>query len=173
MLIREYQATDREGCIDIFKSNIPVFFTPQELAEFKSWLDEQLQEKSSPTEINRYYVLEEENNVIACGGFHINTLTSQATMTWGMVANRWHRKGFGKKLLEYRIYKIKALHPAAIILLDTTQHSYKFFETLGFAVTKITNDYYAQGLDRYDMLLSPAGLVASKRSIAPGDLPDD
>jgi [ribosomal protein S18]-alanine N-acetyltransferase len=173
MVIREYKATDRKRCIDIFKSNIPIFFTPQELTEFESWLDEQVAEKPVNTAINFYYVLEEENTVIACGGFHLNTLLSQATMTWGMVDRKWHRKGFGKKLLEYRIQHIKTLLPTATICLDTTQHAYQFFERLGFVVTQITDNYYAQGLDRYDMMLISTGSMASKIPIAPGDLPDD
>ena len=46
-----------------------------------------------------------------------------------------------------------ALLPAgAPVLIDTTQFSYPFFEKFGFETTKITKDFYAAGMDRYDMV---------------------
>ena len=38
------------------------------------------------------------------------------------------------------------------IELNTTQKTFKFYEKFGFDVIKITPNYYAKGLDRYDML---------------------
>ena len=73
-------------------------------------------------------------------------------MVWGMVHNEEHRKGVGRKLMEIRIQHIQKLYPNYLISLDTTQHSFQFFERIGFATTKITIDFYATGLHRYDML---------------------
>ena len=69
-----------------------------------------------------------------------------------MVDSNFHKIGFGRRLTEYRIQKIKAKYPKCDILLNTTQHAFKFYEKFGFKITKITNDYYALGLDRYDMI---------------------
>ena len=62
-----------------------------------------------------------------------------------------YRKGAGSDLLHHRLNKIAELDPTAVLWLDTTQHSYPFFERHGFVIEKITKDSYAPGMDRYDM----------------------
>jgi [ribosomal protein S18]-alanine N-acetyltransferase len=39
------------------------------------------------------------------------------------------------------------------IHLDTSQHTYRFFEKSGFSVKKISKNGYGEGLDKYDMIL--------------------
>ncbi len=39
------------------------------------------------------------------------------------------------------------------IQLDTSQHTYRFFERFGFNVKQISKNGYGEGLDRYDMIL--------------------
>lgn len=152
MLIRGYKSTDRAACIVVFKSNMPAFFAPEELSEFEYWLEQQEIIGTPKTDSTYYYVVENENAIIACAGFHLDFLQAHATLAWGMVDSSWHRKGIGKKLLAFRLATIKALQPNATIALDTSQHSYPFFEAMGFTLTKITKDFYAKGLDRYDMI---------------------
>jgi [ribosomal protein S18]-alanine N-acetyltransferase len=150
MLIRPYTAADRQACIAAFKSNIPKFFMPDELNDFENWLGK-VETTNEP-----YFVVEEDNEVIACGGFSIYPHKQLATMTWGLVHNRLHKKGIGKALILHRIAAIRKAFPSVTIGLDTTQHSFSFFEKLGFVTTKITNDSYGEGMHRYDMELSPA-----------------
>lgn len=158
MLIRPYTAADRQACIAAFKSNIPKFFMPDELADFENWLtDVEAQKIHAPNE--QYYVVEQDKEVIACGGFSIYPHKQLATMTWGLVHNRLHKKGIGKALILHRIAAIREALPSVTIGLDTTQHSFSFFEKLGFVTTKITNDSYGEGMHRYDMELSPANPV--------------
>ena len=76
-------------------------------------------------------------------------------MTWGLVHNSFHKQGIGKSLLLHRIAAIRVVCPQCCIGLDTSQHSYPFFQKLGFVVTKITRDYYGKDLDRYDMEQAP------------------
>ena len=42
------------------------------------------------------------------------------------------------------------------VQLDTSQHGCPFYSRYGFKVVCETPDYYAPGLDRYDMVLEPA-----------------
>jgi L-amino acid N-acyltransferase YncA len=153
MLIRPYTPADRQACIEIFKSNMPVFFAPHELGDFENWLTAkdhvEIAYKSNESEY--YYVVEQDNLVVACGGFYIPQNCGEARMAWGMVENSLHKKGIGRQFLEFRINQIRLINPEIGIALDTTQHSYRFFEKLGFKVTKILKDAYAPGLDRYDM----------------------
>jgi N-acetylglutamate synthase-like GNAT family acetyltransferase len=153
MVIRKYQASDRPACMTIFNSNMPTYFAASELADFLIWLDHQEQAAASPSpQTDYYYVLEDNQQVMACGGFHLNPETVQATLAWGMVGQAWHGQGFGRHLLAYRIQQLRLLQPAGTLLLDTTQHTYRFFQRFGFTVTQVSRDYYAQGLDRYDMV---------------------
>ncbi len=151
--IREYKPSDRTACIEIFKSNIPKFFTSEELAYFETWLNGQDEGKVAydNAKAEYYYVAEHDNKITGCGGFYIAREESVARMAWGMVANSLHKKGIGKELLVHRFKSIEALHPDCVISLDTSQHTFQFFEKFGFVTTKVQKDFYTQGMDRYDM----------------------
>ncbi len=154
MIIRPYQSSDRQSCLNIFKSNMPKFFAPKELPLFEKCLDNL--EKGEPLFKNaineRYFVAVISNNIVACGGYYILKNENRGNMVWGMVDKNFHKMGIGRQLLEYRIQEIKKLNPNNLVSLDTSQHSYAFFEKLGYKTTKITKDFYGIGLDRYDMI---------------------
>jgi len=154
MLIREYKATDRKACLDIFNSNMPLYFARHEFTLLENWLDSK--DKNEIAYRNNiaehFYVVEHDSKVAACGGFYI-TDNNKASMAWGMVNSALHKKGIGKEFLLYRIEEIKHLYPGIEISLDTSQHTYSFFEKIGFVVVKITKDGYGNDLDRYDMIL--------------------
>lgn len=132
---------------------MPKFFAPDELPDFENWLQRQ---ETPRTATEQYYVVEQNNAVIACGGYFIDPDKQDARMTWGLVHNALHRQGIGKALFLHRMGVIKSVCPACIIGLDTTQHAYAFFEKLGFTTIRITKDGYGPGLDRYDMEFHPA-----------------
>jgi [ribosomal protein S18]-alanine N-acetyltransferase len=154
MKIRQYEINDRKQCLELFKSNTPLFFDPTELPDFEIWLNGQDEGRLAykQTEVEYFFVAELDNRIVACGGYYIPRAERRANMVWGMVHNEEHRKGVGSKLMEFRIQQIQAFYPNNLISLDTTQHSFQFFEKIGFIITKITNDYYAKGLHRYDMI---------------------
>jgi ribosomal protein S18 acetylase RimI-like enzyme len=155
IVIREYECTDRDACIAIFKSNIPNFFAENELAFFITWLDAQDEEQVAYKNAMEqdYFVAVQEGRIVGCGGFYITRDDKVARLAWGMVDNSLHKQGIGKALLIHRISSIEILFPGYKITLDTTQHSCGFFEKLGFKTEKITKDFYAPGMDRYDMVL--------------------
>lgn len=150
--IRNYTASDRDACRAIFVSNMPTFFAPEELVDFDDWLDGYRKKDVSDDTVDAYFVLENDGRLLACGGFFLELSSRLATMTWGMVANDQHGKGYGRQLLLYRIEQIRTILPDATIALDTSQHAYRFFGKLGFSVQKVTPNGYAKGLDRYDMI---------------------
>ena len=131
--------------MDIFRSNLPIFFDPSEEVEFSQFLREGAQD---------FYVLSEQSSVRACGGYFVDAEENRAGLAWGMVHRDFHKTGLGKKLLAFRLRKIQADFPGIPVLLNTSQHTYKFFERSGFEVEKVTPDGYGAGLDRYDMKLA-------------------
>lgn len=152
--IRPYQPDDKAACVAAFESNVPKFFTTEEVGQFSDWLSRFSGRELTRFDDHHYYVLLSDGTVIGCGGFGYEQQAQQAVLAWGLVDNRYHKKGYGKLLFEHRLAAIRRLYPAASVLLDTTQHSYPFFEKLGFVVEKITPDYYTQGMHRYDMRLA-------------------
>lgn len=156
MLIRPYESSDYDACIVAFESNMPKYFLPQELPDFTNWLDKY--QNGGPYHVEgeaAYFVIEEDGLLIACGGVFIEPQNNLAGMVWGMVDNRLHKRGIGKKFLLFRIEYIRNHCPSCRIKLDTTQHSYPFFEKYGFSIVKYTENGYAEGMHRYDMLLVP------------------
>ena len=148
-----YSPVYHEGCMAAFISNVPKFFTLEEIEQYKDWLNylETLPEVPGKLPPSIYYVVLLGTEVIGCGGFGYDETTHQATLAWGLVHNSYHKQYIGSKLLAFRLDKIAALNPAAEILLDTTQHAYPFFERHGFVIQKFTPDSYAIGMHRYDM----------------------
>ena len=92
------------------------------------------------------------NSIVGSGGYGYNNTTKTIDLTWGMIDFNFHNKGFGTSLLNYRILQISIDFPGTNISLNTTQHTFKFYERFGFQVEKITENYYTNGLHRYDMI---------------------
>ena len=141
--IQKYQSHHLKGCLSLFNTNNPIYFAENEKLLFKDYLQ---------TNHIHYYVLFKKNIIVASGGYGFNKKEKTVDLTWGMVDLNLHKKGYGKALLNYRIKKISVDYPNTNITLNTSQKTFKFYEKFGFDVIKITPNYYAKGLDRYDML---------------------
>ena len=154
MEIKQYSKEHNRSCIQIFDSNTPRYFAEDEQEGLELWLGGRntgyLAYKNTVAE--HFYVMEDNGLVVACCGYYIIGGSQVANLVWGMVQCSLHNKGFGKKLFEFRIKEIKNKYPGFKVLLDTTQHTYQFFEKQGFSTTQIRKDFYGPGLDRYDMI---------------------
>ncbi|MBO9635437.1 MAG: GNAT family N-acetyltransferase [Chitinophagaceae bacterium] len=150
--ILPYGPLYRQGCLNAFESNTPKYFTWNEVGQFNQWLDH-LEGKCQlyDGEDSHYFVALLHNQVVGCGGFGYSPEKDQATLAWGLIHNSNHKQHIGSALLSYRLNRIGEMYPTAVVLLDTTQFSYPFFQRHGFVIEKITKDSYAPGMDRYDM----------------------
>ena len=140
MRIKPYKQKYFDNCVDIIEGNTPKYILPIEHLAFKNYLL-----KKNKT----YFVLFNGSNLVACGGYGINDSQTKAGLSWGLVHRKHHSQGIGSYLLGYRIGSIKKKYPSVNIYLDTSQHTYKFFEKFGFVVRKISKN----GFDMYDMNL--------------------
>ena len=130
--------------MEIIKSNIPKYISYNEHLDYENYLYR---------EDKIYFVLLEKSNLIACGGYGVHISGTKIGLSWGMVHNEQHNKGYGSELLKFRLNHIKNNYPDTEIHLDTSQYTYRFFEKFGFNVTQILKNRYADGLDRYVMIL--------------------
>ena len=144
MRIEPYQSKYFEDCIKILRSNTPEYIDPSEHSMFRDYL--------SRDRIT-YFVLFDDQNLNACGGYGLNKQKTKAGLDWGLVQSKYHNKGYGSELLRYRLSHIQRNYPGIDIHLDTSQKTYKFFEKFGFIIEKITPNGYGAALDQYDMVL--------------------
>lgn len=150
MNLRPYTPSDKTTCLAIFQANTPQFFAVHEQAEFADFLDRQ----PCP-----YFVVEQNDEIVGCGGYFVHEPKRIVGLTWGMVRQELHQRGIGKYLLLARLHDvcnqnvIDDDHPMTV-LMDTSQHSKGFFEKFGFVVTHFTENGYAPGLHRYELALT-------------------
>jgi len=150
-IIRTYVPKDKEVLMEAFKTNVPLYFTVGEVGDFERFLNrfEDPEEQNNPP----FFTVELNGTPIGCGGFTYRADADAVVFVWGLVHNTEHKKGYGELLLQHRLKAIKLAYPEKQIILDTTQHSFSFFEKYGFKTVKITEDFYAEGMHRYDMIL--------------------
>jgi predicted GNAT family N-acyltransferase len=147
---RPYTAADRSDCIAAFNSNIPGYFAEKELADFEFFLNG-IEKEGNQTP---FYTVIYDDKIIGCGGFGDKDNNKIISLAWGLIHKDYHKKGFGKQLLLYRFEQILKMYPGYPVVLDTTQYCAGFFEKYGFRTIKITEDFYAVGMHRYDMELT-------------------
>ena len=139
--VRSSTLRDRAACLAIFESNTPVYFASSERAEFAAFLD---------AASANYLVLEITSGVIVgCGGYYVKS-SGVAGLAWGMVDRAWHKRGFGRMLLEARLALLRRFPDAAVVCVNTSQSSRGFFERFGFRPVRIVPDGFAPGIDRVE-----------------------
>jgi len=152
MTVRDYNTSDKERCMEMFRSNMPLFFAPHELTDFDQWLNR----RSFPAPAHdQYFVLEDNGELVGCGGYYFDSQRQMVRFTWGLVDQALHRKGYGRFFIQYRIHHATKAFPEAQLAMDTTQHSWPFFQKMGFECISIEKDGYCEGLDRYELILPP------------------
>src|SRR5690606_7505780 len=140
--IREYTVADKEACMAAFKSNVPKYFTNEEVSDFENFLIK----VGKGLKGTKFYVVEYGQKVIGCGGFGDKENTGIITLAWGLVHRDFHKQGFGEKLLSYRLEKIAALGLKSPVFVDTSQYSEGLSKKFVFRTKKVVQDYYARGV---------------------------
>lgn len=141
--IRTYRISDKKPLIDILRMLTPEFFAPSEENDFREYLDQQL---------DRYFVVEENEKVIGAGGFNrgFDNGTS-ARISWDLIHPKFRGQGIGSELLGFRIDKLKKEGELDKIVVRTTQHSYPFYQSGGFSLVAVEENFWADGYDLYHM----------------------
>lgn len=144
LLIRPFTPVDTDACLAVCATNVPTFFGPTDLNDFRAFLQE-------PGGV--YLVGTVAGTVRACGGYYV-TADGVAGLTWGMVQAEDHRRGFGTNLLRYRLERLRQDPRVGCVQLHTTPAVRGFFERFGFIPEGIIENGYAPGLDKVTMRLT-------------------
>ncbi|MFP4090250.1 MAG: GNAT family N-acetyltransferase [Cyclobacteriaceae bacterium] len=102
-------------------------------------------------ELEHYYVLLSGNEIVGAGGINFSGNPSIGKISWDLVHPEQQGKGLGRKLLSFRLEKLKAMPEVEQITVRTSQLVYKFYERAGFHLTEVIKDYWAPGYDLYQM----------------------
>jgi RimJ/RimL family protein N-acetyltransferase len=141
-----YKPSYLDRCIEIFRSNLEPYFSPEEENEYVRYL-------GTITEDNRYFVVLDNTQIVAAGGFAVQDETVR--FTWGMVDRDQHARGYGSFLLEQRLNRIKELFPGLNISLDTSQHTLDFYKRQGFYPIRKEINGYGDRLHKIEMRFNP------------------
>jgi hypothetical protein len=144
--VRSYSSDDREACLQIFDSNVPGgYFLAHERVEYEAFLDR----LPGP-----YLVVEDGNEILACGGFAPHKSEPGAvTLCWGMVTQKRHKSGLGRFLLRERLDRLRSDTSPQIAVVNTSQHSCGFFAKMGFETYRIVQNGICPGIDLHEMRL--------------------
>ncbi|MEZ4903637.1 MAG: GNAT family N-acetyltransferase [Spirosomataceae bacterium] len=142
--LRPYELSDRRTLERIFLLNTPKYFAPEEVGDFLEYLD---------LFGDDYVVAVVDKRVVGGGGYWIRSFDQQGGLSWAFLHPDFQGTGIGKELAEYRIEKIKNTGIAKTIMVETSQHSFGFYEKLGFKLLSKQPDYWAKGIDLYSAVL--------------------
>jgi N-acetylglutamate synthase-like GNAT family acetyltransferase len=145
-MIREYSKKDKSRVIDLLRKNTPEYFDSSEESDFENYLE---------SEVEDYFVCEENSKIIGAGGLNYFQKERLARISWDMIDPSSQGKGIGKKLVQYRINHLNKNSNIELIVVRTTQLVYKFYEKMGFELEKVEKDFWAKNFDLYQMKMNP------------------
>ena len=140
--IRPYQPKDEAAVLQLFQLNTPEFFAPEEEQDLMDYLR---------TDSENYFLIEENETLLAAGGLNFLEEGKEARIAWDFVHPGHHGRGLGSKLVEHRITLAKSNPDVEKIVVRTSQMAFRFYEKQGFELVEVQKDYWAEGFDLYYM----------------------
>jgi predicted GNAT family N-acyltransferase len=134
---RDFNDRDLDAVIEIFRSNIPRYFVPDEEDGLREFLS---------TSVEHYYVAESDADVVASGGIALNA-DDTVSLCWGMVHRSRLGTGLGKLLTEYRLARSQEMFGAKPMVISTSQHTKGFYEKFGFVLTEEIANGFGPGIN--------------------------
>lgn len=142
IIIREYLPADKDAVMNLIRLNIPDFFAAEEESDLSKYLEK---------EIEFYYVLLVDGQIVGCGGINFAENRTIGKISWDIIHPTFQGKKLGTKLLKHRISVLKTIDSVQKITVRTSQLTYRFYEKHGFVLNEIKKDYGSEGFDMYSM----------------------
>ena len=111
IIIREYLPTDKDAIMSLIKLNTPDFFAEEEANDLSKYLDE---------EIEQYYVLLVDGEIVGCGGLNFAENGTIGKISWDMIHPAFQGKSLGTKLLKHRIEVLESISSVEKITVRTS-----------------------------------------------------
>jgi GNAT superfamily N-acetyltransferase len=142
--IHDYQTSDYAACLDIFASNVPLFFAAHEGSTYSNFLGH----LPCP-----YLACEWSGSVVGAGGYYLLPDNDCAGLVWGMVARDHQRRGIGTALLQARLLQLAKYPNIRRVRVKTSQRITPFFQHFGFQTERIVEHHFGPGVHQYEMFL--------------------
>ncbi|MBW1297876.1 GNAT family N-acetyltransferase [Aquimarina litoralis] len=143
-MIRPYTPNDTKELVEVLTLNIPTYFDPKEIYDFKNYLT---------TYGSTYFTIESDQIIIGGVGYNILEEKNVGQITWIFFHPDYAGKGFGKRAVTHCLSILKSNSEIKKVTVRTSQLAYSFFEKFGFTLKRIEKDYWGLGLDLYEMEL--------------------
>src|SRR5215217_4597296 len=140
MTIRKFQNSDAPRLLKLLHLNTPEYFSGSEEGDFVHYLE---------NEIEHYFVLLVNDEIMGCGGFNLSDDQHTGKISWDIFHPESQGKGFGTALTNYRIERMKEIESVKKISVRTSQLVYPFYAKFGLELKEIVKDYWAPGFDLY------------------------
>lgn len=149
-VLRTYASNDKKDVIEIFRLNTPEFFNEAEEKDLLKYLEYHLED---------YFVMELAGNIIGAGGINYFPEEKEARISWDLIHPAHQNRGFGRKLLVFRLEKLHSQSRIKKVVVRTSQLVYEFYEKNGFKAEFVEKDYWAPGWDlHYMSMVTPFDL---------------
>lgn len=140
--IREYDNADKEQLLDLIAVNTPRYFAHSEMKDFEDYLQNHREQ---------YFVIEVEERIVGSGGINFSPREKEAVLSWDIIHPDYQNQGLGKALTQRRMDEISQRSSFDSIRVRTSQLTYQFYEKMGFVLNNVQENYWAEGIDLYDM----------------------
>lgn len=166
-MIRPFQPNDMPALLQILQANTPKFFHPSEADDYCYYLEER---------IEHYWVFEQEGQILGAAGLNIKNLppgnmgglvalapeasdkaglgATGAYLSWDLIHPDAQNQGIGTRLTQHRIDFIRRQTSIKTLIVRTSQLVYPFYEKQGFQLEKTSPDFWAPGLDLYQLKMT-------------------
>ncbi|MBF8965309.1 GNAT family N-acetyltransferase [Pontibacter sp. FD36] len=144
-MIRPYTPADQEALLQLLRLNTPAYFAPEEEADLVLYLQERRED---------YFVVEQEGQVVGAGGINYFDGYTWGRLSWDLIHPAFQGKGIGRQLTLFRIAKLKDMPGMQWLQVRTSQLVYPFYQKLGFELEQVEQDFWAQGIDLYQMKMN-------------------
>ncbi|MDR0230094.1 MAG: GNAT family N-acetyltransferase [Flavobacteriaceae bacterium] len=141
--IKPYNDHDEQALLAIIQLNVPTYFAQEEVEDLREYLRHH---------IDMYFTVFDNDTIIGGGGINRTKETKLGALSWAFLHPDYQQKGIGGLLLEHRLNILKQDADVETIRVRTSQVVYPFFEKKGFKTIDVQADYWAKGLDLYEMV---------------------
>ncbi|MEQ8301976.1 MAG: GNAT family N-acetyltransferase [Cyclobacteriaceae bacterium] len=141
-LIRPFKAEDRTEVLRVFNLNCPQFFDPNEVKDLEQYLD---------AFGDTYYVMEVEQKIIGCGGYHFEMDGTTGRLSWDFFDPNYKGRGLGRAMISHCLEEIRKNPDLKKIAVWTSQLASRFYAKFGFETVKEEKDYWGPSLHLYLM----------------------
>lgn len=143
-MIRHYTHTDKSAVLTLLKCNTPKYFDTSEEKDLDYYLEHHLED---------YFVVLNDSKLIGAGGINYFYKEKTARLSWDIIHPDSQGKGIGSQLTQYRINLIHQNPKIDLIMVRTSQLTFRFYEKMGFELDHVQRDFWSKGYDLYQMTL--------------------